>query len=1062
MRAVHAVAAAAAVLVLSLALTLGLRVFVHFARPGLLPLVVIPAVLTGLWTVWQVQRERLIARLGAPDSVRALTAELSRRRQAARVALVVAASLFVAWAAARPQWGEETRQVQRQGIDVVLAVDVSRSMLAEDVAPNRLRVAVREIDSLLQRLDGDRVGLVVFAGVAFVQSPLTTDYGAIRLYLDRLRPDQIPVQGTAIGRAIEESRRLLVGGENESFRRAQNQLVIVLTDGEDHETEPVAAAQAAQRDGIRVYTVGIGTETGGRIPMRDRAGELLGFLTDRDGQVVETRLEDGQLADVAAAGGGRYQRYTTPGSLANFIERAIERYDAEALSSVLRARYVDRPVFFLLPAFLLLFTALLLGERRPGGVRVVAPLTTLLLATAPFNSGCTVERLDPEVRAAIEASRQDDHELAVTRMDESGREAREQASWSFNRGLIHERAGLLDEAQRSYLDALGASDEGVRTRALLGLANVLVRMDDLDGAIERYRRVLARDPGNEVARRNLEIAMRLRFPPCARLDDEHEPNDSAEAATPLPVSALRGPYAELFGGGAEPSEPERLVLCGGNDDWFVIPAVPGSLVSVRVDLRRLRDDDGGPPLPDRIAPTDVRIALHAPGQPGPLAVDQGLAGRTDSEPVGALRVQRRVDDVAVGSGPVAASAGEPGQLSPLLLQLEANGRLEYSYTVEVTITPPCSLLEDDFEDNDTPATARVLETGQHGARLCVDDDDWYTVPMGNGADLFVDVTPLTEPGREPAPLQWRFDEAEPGATGGWNRLEPPALAELAVRDVWEPRSVRFGLRTVDGHEGNYAMDVHRFMPCPDGNDRFEPNDDPATTITPLTADDHILRHLRLCPGDQDWFLMELPEDEEDADAGAGIAGQRAFSALVEYETPERTVLVELFDPRSGVRIAESVAVGETDYDSGAPGAVIAVAALPSDMRQVAVRVWGDSGYYHLRFPDTQPAPQQDSDPSQSDSSDGDDDADSDQDRDADPDAAEREQDDSDGEQDRQDDGDDTPEPQDEGDDDMTAAEREARRRELLELLNSLEADDVNLQLIQALDAMPPVRMRNEW
>src|SRR5699024_9858978 len=148
---------------------------------------------------------------------------------------------------------------------------------------------------LLSTLNGDRVGLVVFAGIAFTQSPLTTDYGAIKLYLDRVNPTAIPAQGTASGRAIQQAHSLLVGGNNPDFKRAPHQIMIVISDGEDHQTQPIKAAQQAQKDGIQIFTIGVGTEAGGRIPMQDHNGNFTQYLTNNRGQVVQTKLKDKQL-----------------------------------------------------------------------------------------------------------------------------------------------------------------------------------------------------------------------------------------------------------------------------------------------------------------------------------------------------------------------------------------------------------------------------------------------------------------------------------------------------------------------------------------------------------------------------------------------------------------------------------------------------------------------------------------------------------------------------------------------------------------------------------------------
>ena len=206
-------------------------------------------------------------------------------------------------AMARPQWGFEVRTVKQQGADIMVVVDVSKSMAAEDIQPSRLQRARREIIDLLGMLKGDRIGLLPFAGVGFVQCPLTLDYTAMELFLDSIAQDMIPVPGSAIGTAIRLAHKSLMDGEN---KESVGKSIILITDGEDQQSQPIAAAKAAAEDGIRIYTIGIGSIGGAPIP--NGSG---GFVRDRQGRMVMSRLDEKTLETIASLTGGHHVRSTT-------------------------------------------------------------------------------------------------------------------------------------------------------------------------------------------------------------------------------------------------------------------------------------------------------------------------------------------------------------------------------------------------------------------------------------------------------------------------------------------------------------------------------------------------------------------------------------------------------------------------------------------------------------------------------------------------------------------------------------------------------------------------------
>jgi len=312
-------------------------------------------------------RRRRLARAGDPELVARLAESTSVPRQVARVLLLVAALSLLALAGARPQLGGTSVKTRQAGIDIVFALDVSQSMDAKDVPPSRLKAARYLLEGLLTRMGPNRVALVPFAGIAFSQSPLTHDISAIRVYLQDLRTDTIPTGGTAIGRALVKAVELLggdVGGEGEAAARpklASERVVVLITDGEDHESEPLRAAELAAREGVRVFTVGIGSVAGEPIPLYHPDGSLQGYLKDRDGKFVYSRLDEETLKSVADKTQGAYLAYGD--GTAEALSLALDELEKTELEASVRRQYDERFQYALAPAILLLLLELLIGDR---------------------------------------------------------------------------------------------------------------------------------------------------------------------------------------------------------------------------------------------------------------------------------------------------------------------------------------------------------------------------------------------------------------------------------------------------------------------------------------------------------------------------------------------------------------------------------------------------------------------------------------------------------------------------------------------------------------------------
>ena len=227
---------------------------------------------------------------------------------------------------ANPQIGSKMEEVKREGVDLMIAIDLSNSMLAEDLQPNRLMRAKQSISKLIDRLDGDRIGLIVFAGDAYVQLPITTDYSAAKLFLSTINTSIVPTQGTAIGKAIELSIKSF------DLNNDQNKAIVVITDGENHEDDAIEKAKEAQELGIFVHTIGMGSAEGGPIPIKNRYGTITSYQKDREGNTIITSLNEEMLKQIAQSGGGSYIRANSTQSGLNALFKEINKMEKKKLA----------------------------------------------------------------------------------------------------------------------------------------------------------------------------------------------------------------------------------------------------------------------------------------------------------------------------------------------------------------------------------------------------------------------------------------------------------------------------------------------------------------------------------------------------------------------------------------------------------------------------------------------------------------------------------------------------------------------------------------------------------
>ena len=314
-------------------------------------LLLLPVIPVGYALAMYARRRRL-SKLGDEALVRELMPSWSGAKGWVRIVLFDLGLFFFIIGLARPQIGAKLSERETRGAEIMICLDVSNSMLAQDYSPCRLDRAKLAISRITERLQDDRIGLIIFAGSSFVQLPITTDYVSAKMFLSSIDPSSVPVQGTAMGDAIATAARSF------SAQSEKSRAIIVITDGENHEDDPVAAARDAAQAGAKVYTIGVGSAQGQPIPVN---GEL---LKDKDGNIVVTRLDEKTLREVAAAGGGAYIHAGGEEFGLNPIIDDIRRMEEEKFQSVVFEEYNEQFMYFFAMALLLLTVEMLIGERR--------------------------------------------------------------------------------------------------------------------------------------------------------------------------------------------------------------------------------------------------------------------------------------------------------------------------------------------------------------------------------------------------------------------------------------------------------------------------------------------------------------------------------------------------------------------------------------------------------------------------------------------------------------------------------------------------------------------------
>jgi Ca-activated chloride channel family protein len=437
------------------------------------------------------RRSTVLTRFAEPELLQRLTGAVVPGMRAVKSALLLAALGLMIVALAGPRWGSHYQEVTQKGVDIVILADVSPSMLVEDVKPNRLERARREILDFLRVVQGDRVALVAFSGAAYVQCPLTLDYAALEMFLQSLNPELISTVGTDLGAAIE------TGVSAFDPKSETDKVMLLITDGEDNEGKGLDAARKAAGKGVKIFVFGVGDASGGPVP-----GGPGGFKKDDAGRTVLSRMDEGSLQKIAAETGGTYVR-SVAGDLdldVLYFNGIRSRTTAQTLKSGKIRIEEERFVFFLLPALLLLLIEGFLPERRR--FRPTVLMVPLLLGSLLVADRARAENPDELYRAG----RYKEAEKAYAELD---MDHPKDIRYRYDRGCAAYQAGDYQGAIAAFSSAgLRADDNDMRFKAAYNLANAEFQKGDFAAAADLYRDALRRSPASADARHNLELALR--------------------------------------------------------------------------------------------------------------------------------------------------------------------------------------------------------------------------------------------------------------------------------------------------------------------------------------------------------------------------------------------------------------------------------------------------------------------------------------------------------------------------------------------------------------------------
>lgn len=490
----------------------------RFARPDILwaMLIIMPLLTAFLWWTWR-ERQALITQFIHARLLPVLTVGVSRSRQKLRLTLLAGVVALTLLALSRPQWGFGFQEVKQRGLDIVVGIDTSRSMLAEDVSPNRLEKAKLAAQDLRRLAKTDRMGLVAFAGSAFLQMPMSLDENTFRQHLNALSTTLLPQGGTALAEAIQTARTAFKEAGEENHRA-----LVLFTDGEDHDGQAIEAAAKAAKEGMVVFTIGMGSPGGELIPVRDAKGRI-DFIKDENGNAVKSRLNENLLQDIAKAGNGFYLHLSGANGMDLLYERGLSTLPKRDLTATMMRRYFERFQWFLALAWLLLIVEMFIPEfkapPRPKAPPLAPPrpaqaasLLLLLLSAAMVLTSGDLGASPSSARRDYEAGK---FKNALNEYESLLERKPKDPALNYNAGAAAYQAGRLRNASEHFEAALATQDPKLQQRAYYNLGNTTFKLGEDAGepaktqelwqkSINHFESALKLDPQDADAQHNLK------------------------------------------------------------------------------------------------------------------------------------------------------------------------------------------------------------------------------------------------------------------------------------------------------------------------------------------------------------------------------------------------------------------------------------------------------------------------------------------------------------------------------------------------------------------------------
>ncbi len=707
---------------------------IRWANGGLWWLLLLPVALVPLWAVYESWRRRVARTFSGRKLLPTMLGGVSGGRRTLGMFAVLCALELAALAAMRPRYGLKEVSVRGFGVDMAIVLDASRSMKVADVVPDRLAVASIEIGRLLDRSKGNRVALVPFAGIAFIQSPLTVDYGVIRQYLADLHVRDLPVQGTALGRALRVAGTAL-GLDDETPRGSTNKAILLFTDGENHEGDPEAVAAELAKKGVRIFTVGVGTPAGRPIPILDDRGAVTGTAREADGVTpILSKLNEPLLRSLAEKTGGSYHSLTASQDVATALTAdlgALEKAEYMArVDRLLEDRFqypLAGAVAMMMLAFLALGGARIRRNTQTAAMVIAAGLS-IIAAPSIASAQALLEHDHPGVSDALELLEQGRSGDAAKALTELTDTLPARPDLWYDLALARQAAGDLDGALEAANQALATMDRAresrpgwpARARILHARGTILAhqaRKASIDGkparevrqvwrqSVEALAQALLADPNAEDTRHNLELAALAAYPSCHSLDDRYEPNNTiadAKFLTPDPNTL---------------EFKEELLLCPGDIDYFRLPLNAGETLFARVF---------DPPQGDGNAAPDPSAPVAGAPSAAPKATDVDVS----------------LDGGGRFSGPAKDVRRTANEATDAYLTITGPEREDgIPYMLEARVVPPCPAGDDAHEANNSADAAKVIEDGDLAGRVCPADDDWfrYVEKQGEQRDVVLEV-----------------------------------------------------------------------------------------------------------------------------------------------------------------------------------------------------------------------------------------------------------------------------------------------------------------------------------